>query len=126
MAATTIATEDRARFVDLFERGINYFNTCIAGCSREVGNLEYPLAVYLARHEKLAETIHSDAPITPDSFDIEALELLGRIVEFGAEAFDFEVHTNPYMAARLDAPLADEFELNNRLVKQAEAIAYGR
>lgn len=123
MAATTIANEDRAEFIYLFELGLSYFNICIAGNPREVRNLEWDLSIYDEMHETLDATIHSDAPFTRASFDVEAVDQLGRLVEFGAEDFHHNLEVCPAQINALDQPLSVLTDLYDRLVKQANEIS---
>ena len=78
MTATTVTPELRKHFVFLFDLGIEYFNTCIAGDPREAArSLEYDASVYHALHAKLAEVVHSDVELTTDAFTFEGRDLLG-------------------------------------------------
>ncbi|WP_193096583.1 hypothetical protein [Brevibacterium sp. FME17] len=96
MTATTITPESRKHFVFLFDLGVEYFNTCIAGDPREaVRSLEYPASVYHALHAKLSAVVHSDAELTADNFAFEGRELLGELVEMGAVDFDYMFETKP-------------------------------
>lgn len=95
MAATTITTETRKLFVFLFDLGVEYFNTCIAGDPREAArSLEYDPSVYHALHAKLAEVVHSDAELTADAFDPEARVLLGELIDMGWADFDYMLETD--------------------------------
>lgn len=123
MAATTIADKDRAEFIYLFELGLSYFDICIAGDPREVRNLEWDLSIYNQMHETLDATIHSEAPFTRASFDADAVNQLGRLIEFGAEDFHRNLEVCPAQINALDQPLSVLTDLYSRLVKQANEIS---
>ena len=88
MTATTVTPELRKHFVFLFDLGIEYFNTCIAGDPREAArSLEYDASVYHALHAKLAEVVHSDVELTTEAFAFEGRELLGGTHRNGRSRF---------------------------------------
>lgn len=132
MSATIIATEDRKHFVFLFDLGIEYFNTCIAGDPREAArSLEYPASVYHALHAKLSETVHSDATLTARAFGAHGLELLGELVDMGASDYEYMIEREPdqirtrYTDRIGGQPSSDIDDIHTRLVKQAHAISFG-
>lgn len=96
MIAVTVTAELRKHFVFLFDLGVEYFNTCIAGDPREAArSLEYDASVYHALHAKLAEVVHSDAELTTEAFTFEGRELLGELIEMGVTDFDYLREVEP-------------------------------
>lgn len=138
MTATTVTPELRKHFVFLFDLGIEYFNTCIAGDPCEAArSLEYDASVYHALHAKLAEVVHSDVELTTDAFTLEGRDLLGRellgeLIEMGATDFDYMLEAEPdkireryakFFAEDPDANL-ELAEIHTVLVGEANAISF--
>lgn len=133
MLDITITPELRKHFVFLFDLGIEYFNTYIAGDPREAArSLEYDASVYHALHAKLAEVVHSDAELTTEAFTFEGRELLGEIIEMGATDFDYMLEAEPdkirerYAKVFAEDPDAnlELAEIHTVLVDEANAISF--
>ena len=132
MTATTVTPELSEHFVFLFDLGIEYFNTCIAGDPREAArSLEYGASVYHALHAKLAEVVHSDVELATEAFAFEGRELLWELIEMGVADFDYMLEVEPdkireRYAKALGDDLDARFELDlirSKLI--ARGISFG-